>query len=281
MPQIVAMVRRLVEEGCAYEAAGDVYFSVDRFPRFGELSRFSRDEMLAESKRQSMRPGPRDPLDFLLWQAKAPGEPSWASPWGEGRPGWHIECSAMSMTHLGPTLDIHGGGADLIYPHHECEIAQSESASGRSPFVRIWAHVGMLRYQGEKMSKSLGNMVFSRDLLARYPADAVRLALFSHHYRESWEYTDEVIVRGAERAARLRGAAAAPSGGGAALDAGPRLGRIWAALDDDLRSPDAIDELVMLADEIRYASVRGSDVTGAQHGLRAVADVLGLTLLER
>ena len=281
MPAIVAMVRRLVEDGYAYEAHGDVYFAVERFPRFGELSRFSRGQMLAESKRQSMRPGPRDPLDFLLWQAKAPGEPSWPSPWGEGRPGWHIECSAMSMAHLGAELEIHGGGADLIYPHHECEIAQSESASGRSPFVRIWAHVGMLRYQGEKMSKSLGNMVFAQDLLARYPADAVRLALFSRHYRESWEYTEEAIVRGAERAARLRDAIAAPSGGGGDLDAGPRLGQAWAALDDDLRSPDVIDGIVILADEICHASSRGSDVTGAQRGLRAMAEVLGLTLRER
>jgi L-cysteine:1D-myo-inositol 2-amino-2-deoxy-alpha-D-glucopyranoside ligase len=281
MAQIVAMVERLVAEGYAYEAEGDVYFSIERFPGYGELSRFSRDQMLAESKRQSMRPGPRDPLDFLLWQAKAPGEPFWASPWGEGRPGWHIECSAMAMTHLGEQLDIHGGGADLIYPHHECEIAQSESASGRSPFVRIWAHVGMLRYQGEKMSKSLGNMVFARDLLARYPADAVRLALFSRHYRESWEYTEEAIVRGGERAAALREAAAAPSGGGEALDAGPQLGRIWAALDDDLRSADVLDGLVILADDIRYASSRGSDVTGAQRGLRAVGDILGLTLRDR
>jgi cysteinyl-tRNA synthetase len=204
MPQIVAMVQGLLDAGFAYEADGDVYFAVARFPRFGELSRFNREQMLAESKRQSMRPGPRDPLDFLLWQAKAPGEPYWPSPWGEGRPGWHIECSAMAMTHLGATLDIHGGGADLIYPHHESEIAQSESASGRSPFVRIWAHVGMLRYQGEKMSKSLGNMVFAQDLLARYSADAIRLALFSRHYRESWEYTDEAIERGAGRAPRLR-----------------------------------------------------------------------------
>jgi L-cysteine:1D-myo-inositol 2-amino-2-deoxy-alpha-D-glucopyranoside ligase len=281
MPQIVAIVGRLVAEGYAYEDGGDVYFSVGRFPRYGELSRFSREQMLAESKRQSMRPGPRDPLDFLLWQAKAPGEPFWESPWGEGRPGWHIECSAMAMAHLGEQLDIHGGGADLIYPHHECEIAQSEAASGRSPFVRIWAHVGMLRYQGEKMSKSLGNMVFARDLLARYPADAVRLALFSHHYRESWEYTEAAIVRGAERAASLREAAAAPSGGGEALDAGPQLGRIWAALDDDLRLPDVLDGLVILVDVIRYASSRGSDVTDAQRGLRAVADVLGLTLRDR
>jgi cysteinyl-tRNA synthetase len=278
MPQIVAMVQKLLDTGFAYELNGDVYFSVARFPRFGALSRFDREQMLAESKRQSMRPGPRDPLDFLLWQAKAPGEPFWVSPWSEGRPGWHIECSAMAMTHLGATLDIHGGGADLIYPHHESEIAQSESASGRSPFVRIWAHVGMLRYQGEKMSKSLGNMVFAQDLLARYTADAVRLALFSHHYRQSWEYTDEVITRGAARAARLRAAGAAPSGSGPALDGRPRVVRAWAALDDDLHVESAIDELVVLADEIGDAAAKGWDVADAQRDLRAVTEILGLSL---
>jgi cysteinyl-tRNA synthetase len=280
MPQIVAMVQRLLDTGFAYELNGDVYFAVGRFPRFGELSRFDREQMLAESKRQSMRPGPRDPLDFLLWQSKAPGEPFWESPWSEGRPGWHIECSAMAMAHLGATLDIHGGGADLIYPHHESEIAQSESASGRSPFVRIWAHVGMLRYQGEKMSKSLGNMVFAQDLLARYPADAVRLTLLSHHYRQSWEYTNEVIARGAARAARLKAALAAPSGRGPALDGRPRVVRAWAALDDDLQVDSAIDELVILADEIGDAAAKGSDVADAQRGLRAVTAVLGLSLAD-
>jgi L-cysteine:1D-myo-inositol 2-amino-2-deoxy-alpha-D-glucopyranoside ligase len=272
------MVGQLLDRGHAYEADGDVYFSVATFPRFGELSHFSRDAMLSESKRQSMRPGPRDPLDFLLWQAKAPGEPFWATPWGEGRPGWHIECTAMSVAHIGAQLDIHGGGSDLIYPHHECEIAQSESVTGVAPFVRIWAHVGMLRYQGEKMSKSLGNMVFAHDLLERYSADAVRLALFSHHYRDSWEYTHEAIERAAGRVARLREAACAPSGSGAPLDGGRHAARAWAALDDDLRLPDVQDALVILADEICNSSAHGSDISAAQRDLRALASILGLTL---
>ena len=278
MPRIVELIERLVAGGHAYAANGDVYFAVNSFPAYGALSRLNREQMLAESRRQKMRPGPRDPLDFLLWQGKAEGEPFWGSPWGEGRPGWHIECSAMATAALGGTLDIHGGGADLIYPHHESEIAQSECATGASPFVRIWAHVGMLGYEGEKMSKSLGNMVFAKDLLARYPADAVRLALYSHHYREPWEYTDAAIERAAAQAARLRAAAAATSGDGPALDAGPYVARAWAAIDDDLRLPDALDAIVILADEILNASSSQTDVSDAQRHLRQLSEILGLTL---
>jgi L-cysteine:1D-myo-inositol 2-amino-2-deoxy-alpha-D-glucopyranoside ligase len=278
MPQIVEMVQRLVENGNAYVAGGDVYFAVSSFPAFGTLSHFSRERMLAESERQKMRPGPRDPLDFLLWQAKAEGEPAWASPWGEGRPGWHIECTAMATDLLGPTLDLHGGGADLIYPHHECEIAQSECATGQSPFVRTWVHVGMLEYQGEKMSKSLGNMVFAKDLLAEYSADAVRLALYSHHYREAWEYTDAAIARAAVQAETLRRAVSAPSGSAHPVDHTLWTGRAWAALDDDLALPDVVDEIVTLADIILWESDRGADVSAAQRQLRSLSAVLGLTL---
>jgi cysteinyl-tRNA synthetase len=278
MPRIIEMVRTLVERGHAYAAGGNVYFAIDSFEAFGALSHLSRERMLAESERQKMRPGPRDPLDFLLWQAKAEGEPAWESPWGEGRPGWHIECTAMATAHLGPTIDIHGGGSDLIYPHHECEIAQSESATGQRPFVRLWAHVGMLEYQGEKMSKSLGNMVFAKDLLARYSADAVRLALYSHHYREPWEYTDQVIERAALRAGRIKDAVHATRGSGVPLDAAPWLMRAWSALDDDLDLPRAVDEIVMLADIILDADRGAGDVSDAQARLTALCDVLGLTL---
>jgi cysteinyl-tRNA synthetase len=278
MPRIIALVQRLVQGGFAYASNGDVYFSVTRFPAFGELSRFSHDRMLAESERQKMRPGPRDPLDFLLWQAKAEGEPAWLSPWGDGRPGWHIECTAMSSALLGPTLDLHGGGSDLIYPHHECEIAQSESATGVSPFVRTWVHVGMLEYQGEKMSKSLGNMVFAGDLLASYPADAIRLALYTHHYREPWEYTEGAIERGRDQFNRLLAAVTVTSGHGEPLDHTPWLSRAWAALDDDLNIPRAVDEIVMLADIIQQVGAAGGDVIEAQRQLRSFSAILGLTL---
>jgi cysteinyl-tRNA synthetase len=281
MPRILEMIQTLVATGHAYAAGGDVYFDISTFPDYGALSRLDPEGMLAESRRQNMRPGPRNPLDFLLWQAKAPGEPFWPSPWGEGRPGWHIECTAMSTAYLGPTLDIHGGGADLIYPHHESEIAQSESATGQKPFVRLWAHVGMLYYQGEKMSKSLGNMVFAKDLLDRYPADAVRLALYSHHYREPWEYEDALIERAARQAATLRDAVSAAGGDGAAYDAGSALARAWTALDDDLNLPAVVDSLVMIADEIAAASAGGWSVGDAQRDVRRICDILGLTLIPR
>jgi L-cysteine:1D-myo-inositol 2-amino-2-deoxy-alpha-D-glucopyranoside ligase len=186
----------------------------------------------------------------------------------------------MATEYLGPTIDIHGGGADLIYPHHESEIAQSESVTGRAPFVRIWAHVGMLYYQGEKMSKSLGNMVFAGDLLRRYPADAVRLALYSRHYREPWEYEDATIERGAQQAAVLRAAATAAGGNGPVF-AAAGLDRAWAALDDDLNLPAAVDTVLMIADEIAGAAAERRAVTDAQRDFRRICDVLGLTLIDR
>jgi cysteinyl-tRNA synthetase len=280
MSRIVEMIGALESAGHTYAADGGVYFDISTFPHYGALSRLDPEGMLAESRRQNMRPGPRNPLDFLLWQAKAPGEPFWPSPWGDGRPGWHIECSAMATEYLGPTIDIHGGGADLIYPHHESEIAQSESVTGRAPFVRIWAHVGMLYYQGEKMSKSLGNMVFAGDLLRRYPADAVRLALYSRHYREPWEYEDATIERGAQQAAVLRAAATAAGGNGPVF-AAAGLDRAWAALDDDLNLPAAVDTVLMIADEIAGAAAERRAVTDAQRDFRRICDVLGLTLIDR
>jgi cysteinyl-tRNA synthetase len=279
MPGIIATVEKLVRDGHAYAADGDVYFDISTYPRYGQLSRLDPEGMIAESRRQKMRPGPRHPLDFLLWQAQAPGEPAWASPWGEGRPGWHIECSAMAQEHLGARVDLHGGGGDLVYPHHESEIAQSESATGEAPFVRYWVHVAMLRYQGEKMSKSLGNMVFAHDLLNDYPADAVRLSLFSHHYRESWEFHDDEIVAAADQARRLREAVAVTGGDGPSLDPGPATARVTAALDDDLNLPAAVRALLDLADEIAGAARRAVVISDAQGRLRQLAGILGLTLL--
>ena len=276
MPEIIDLVRLLVDGGHAYVEEGNVYFDVRTFPLYGALSRLDGESMIAESRRQNMRPGPRNALDFLLWQARAPAEPFWASPWSEGRPGWHVECSAMAMRHLGPMVDIHGGGVDLVYPHHESEIAQSESATGRSPFVRLWAHVAMLRYQGDKMSKSLGNMVFAKDLLAVYPADAVRLALYSHHYRESWEYTDEIIGRAAQQAARLHEALTATTGAGQALDGGALVARAWAAIDDDLNLPAAIAALDELAGQILTAADARCDAAVAQRDLQHFCRILGL-----
>jgi len=205
---------------------------------YGRLSRLSREQMVKLSAERGADPNdPRkqDPLDFILWQASAAPEPCWPSPWGDGRPGWHIECSAMALENLGKQVDVHGGGADLIFPHHDSEIAQSEAATGVRPFARIWAHVGMLRYQGEKMSKSLRNLVLVRDLLQRYDADSIRVLLLRHHYREAWAYTEDKLDDAAAWTRRLQEAAR-----GSRPAAAPRNVAVRAALEDDLDSPRAL-----------------------------------------
>ncbi|HVZ11421.1 MAG TPA: cysteine--tRNA ligase [Patescibacteria group bacterium] len=194
IPTIVKIVKGLVENEFAYEVDGIVYFDVSKYGEYGKLGKFGKGKMtslLAERGGDPDDPNKRNPLDFILWQKGEEGEPTWESPWSAGRPGWHIECSSMIYENLGEQIDIHGGGADLIFPHHESEIAQSESFTGRSPFAKYWMHVAYLRYKGEKMSKSLGNLILTSDLLEKYSANAIRHLLLSHHYREEWEYTDE------------------------------------------------------------------------------------------
>lgn len=189
MEEIVSMISRLIEKGVAYESDGDVYFAVRAFPEYGKLSKRKLEDLMAGAR---VEPGEkkRDPLDFALWKAAKPGEPSWESPWGPGRPGWHIECSAMSARYLGKTFDIHGGGKDLVFPHHENEIAQSEAAHG-APFARYWMHNGFVTIQAEKMAKSLGNFVTIRELLGRYDGEAIRYFLLSTHYRSPIDFTPE------------------------------------------------------------------------------------------
>ncbi len=196
IPTIIAIIEKLVRDGFAYQKNENVYFAVTKDPDYGKLSKYSREEMIKLSRERGADPddpNKRDPLDFILWQKSKPDEPYWESQWGRGRPGWHIECSAMAYKYLDKKIDIHGGGADLIYPHHESEIAQSEQFTGEKPFTQFWMHVGMLRYQGEKMSKSLGNLVMVSDLLKTYSPNDIRYLLLSHHYRESWEYRDADI----------------------------------------------------------------------------------------
>jgi L-cysteine:1D-myo-inositol 2-amino-2-deoxy-alpha-D-glucopyranoside ligase len=263
IPKIIALIARLEAQGHAYQRDGNVYFRVGSVVDYGRLSRLSREEMIklsAERGGNPKDPRKQDPLDFVLWQASVPGEPRWESPWGDGRPGWHIECSAMALEHLGPQVDLHGGGADLIFPHHESEIAQSESATGVRPFARIWMHVGMLRYQGEKMSKSLRNLVIVRDLLPRYDADSIRVLLLRHHYREPWEYTEDQLDDAAAWTKRLR-AMADRSGHGS----GNSVLAVRAALEDDLDTARALRVL--------------EDALGSGEGdWRAAADLLGLRL---
>src|SRR5947208_12149658 len=222
---ILGFIGMVLDRGHAYQAGGAVYFSVSSFERFGQLSHYDRDRMLELAAERGGRPddaNKRDPLDFVLWQPSAPDEPSWESLWGPGRPGWHIECSALALRELGTTIDLHGGGTDLIFPHHECEAAQSEAATGQ-PFVRHWLHQGMVRLGGEKMSKSLGNLVFVSDLLKDWEPEAVRVGLLSHHYRDEWEWDDALMAEAAARLDRWRAAGAGRGG----------LAGVRDALDDD------------------------------------------------
>jgi cysteinyl-tRNA synthetase len=197
IPQMIEIIRRLEEKGIAYQAGSDVYFSVEKFPEYGKLSGRSLDDMMAGA-RVEVDPNKKNPLDFVLWKGSKPGEPAWDSPWGPGRPGWHIECSAMGSRFLGPTFDLHGGGKDLIFPHHENEIAQSEAAFG-VPFVRYWIHNGFVNINNEKMSKSLGNFFTIRDILKSVHPETLRLFVISKHYRSPVDFSDEALAE-AERA---------------------------------------------------------------------------------
>jgi L-cysteine:1D-myo-inositol 2-amino-2-deoxy-alpha-D-glucopyranoside ligase len=281
VPEMIEIIQDLVKSKNAYVAHGNVYFSVDSDPDFGKLSRIPRGEMLAVANERGNTPddpNKKDPLDFVLWQAGAPGEPTWDSPWGPGRPGWHIECSAMSTRYLGLPVDIHGGGYDLIFPHHECEIAQTEQATGVVPFTRYWVHVAMVGYQGEKMSKSLGNLVLVSDAIQTYSADTIRLYLFSHHYREPWEYVDEEVDEWAQLAEDLREAADFPAFGiEEELDVSVFRDRFYNAMDDDLDTPSAIQALREIGTAILEAPEE-DDVRKAQEELRELSGLLGLTL---
>ena len=259
VPEMVALIEDLTAAGHAYTAEGTTWFDVSTWPSFGRLGGYDDDTMrtlAAERGGTPDDPRQRNPLDFVLWQPSAPDEPSWDSPFGPGRPGWHIECSAMSMGLLGTGIDIHGGGSDLIFPHHECELAQSEAAV-RQPFVKYWMHCGMVGYEGAKMSKSLGNLVFVSDLCKESAPAAVRLALMGHHYRDDWEWHDGDIAEGEDLLDALneavwQGGASDATGGGTTggLDPAPYSRRLRDALDDDLDAPRARAVLAEMADAI-------------------------------
>lgn len=269
IPEIIETTQRLIDRGHAYEAGGDVFFDVSTFPRYGRLNGMSLEELgkreNPESKRAHKK---RNHLDFLLWQEVDPGDPSWDSPWGPGRPGWSIECTAMAVKHLGTQIDIHGGGSDLKYPHHENEIAQAECAYGVEPFCSWWVHNGMLQLDGVKMSKSLGNLVLARELMQTYEPDHLRLYLLSHHIRADANYTAGAIDALAGRFDRLRSAAARASGEGAA---GPLLEAARERLDDDFDVPGALDALDRSASRV----LAGSASEGEADRLRQTLAVLG------
>jgi len=275
IPEIIAMIQRLIDNGHAYVADnGDVYYAVASFPGYGRLSGKDTESLRAGS-RVEVGEAKREPLDFALWKAAKPGEPAWESPWGPGRPGWHIECSAMSTGCLGNHFDIHGGGADLQFPHHENEIAQSEGATGEH-FVNVWMHNGFVRVNEEKMSKSLGNFFTVREILARYQPEEIRYFILTSHYRSPLNYDDEHLDNARAALTRLytalRGLPDAPALGGKDYRE-----RFEAAMDDDFNTPEALAVLFDLAREINR--VRPDDPAAAASlgaELRALGGVLGL-----
>jgi cysteinyl-tRNA synthetase len=281
IPTIIEMIERLVEQGHAYRANGDVYYRVRSKADYGKLSGRDVDSLRAGARVEPGE-GKEDPADFALWKGAKEGEPSWESPWGPGRPGWHIECSAMSYRYLGETLDIHGGGQDLIFPHHENEIAQSESYTGTQPFVRYWLHNGWLTFGEEKMSKSLGNIITIREGLEKYGADGLRLFVLTSHYRSPLSYSEEALESGKRAAERLRLAATLPGGNGAPADVPVEAyrERFIEAMDDDLNTPAALAALFDLARDVNRARDEGRGVEEAQVTLRELSGVLGLTLRE-
>jgi cysteinyl-tRNA synthetase len=271
---IIAMIGTLIDKGYAYAAPnGDVYYAVQRFEGYGRLSHRVIDELRA-GERVEVNEAKADPLDFALWKAAKPGEPSWPSPWGEGRPGWHIECSAMSTQCLGNHFDIHGGGYDLIFPHHENEIAQSEAATGE-PYVNVWMHNGFVRIDDEKMSKSLGNFFTIRDVLARYQPEVLRFFLLGSHYRSALNYSDAALDAAREALTRCYLALdrAGPAAG-AAPDA-DYLARFDAAMQDDFNTPGAIAVLFDLVRDLNRAEQAGR-VAALAATLRHLGAVLGL-----
>ena len=271
MPQMIAMIERLIREGHAYAAEGHVLFAVASFDGYGKLSRRDTDDMLAGA-RVEVAPYKRAPGDFVLWKPSTSDLPGWDSPWGRGRPGWHIECSAMAEAHLGATIDIHAGGVDLQFPHHENEVAQSECAHGGAPFARWWLHNGMLNFGGAKMAKSVGNIQRVHDLVREHPPEALRYALLSAQYRQPLEWSDALIEQSVRTLDRLYGTLRDL----ADVDAEPAIpASIEAALDDDLNTPAALAEIARFAGEARKATST-EDRVALKSRLLGAGLVLGL-----
>jgi cysteinyl-tRNA synthetase len=282
VPQMIALVELLIQKGFAYEAGGHVLFHVPAMKNYGGLSRFSRDELIAGA-RIEVAPYKQDPADFILWKPSGPDQPGWESPWGRGRPGWHLECSAMSKEHLSVTFDIHGGGLDLIFPHHENEIAQSSCAHAGAPLAKYWVHNGFLIVNGEKMSKSLGNFFTIRDLLAEAPGEALRLALLSTHYRQPLDFTTDGLKQAKATLDRwysaLRNVKPSPLAGEGWVG-GPSVSAVLpdtfeSALLDDLNTPLAIAAIHELVTQLNSA-IAPTEKARLKSQLLACGDALGL-----
>jgi cysteinyl-tRNA synthetase len=286
LPEMIGLIERLLAKGYAYVLDGDVYFEVRRFPGYGKLSGKNLDELQAGA-RVEVDERKRDPRDFALWKSAKPGEPAWESPWGAGRPGWHIECSAMAVRYLGESFDIHGGGDDLIFPHHECEIAQTEADTGR-PFARYWVHNGMVNMAREKMSKSLGNTLTIRDLVARHDPAALRLFLLGTHYRSPLEWSEERVEDSARALERLwrpiddAGKLAAATTLGDAKDRPPPAElsgyrqRFLDAMNDDFNTPEALGALFDLSRALRGDGVTPRTLVWGAAELEELAGAVGL-----
>ena len=281
IPKMLDIIESLIEKGYAYPMSGDVYFRVKADEDYGKLSRRSLDSLMAGA-RVEIDENKEDAMDFVLWKGQKPGEPAWDSPWGPGRPGWHIECSAMSLVYLGETVDIHGGGQDLIFPHHENEIAQSESYTDKEPFARFWMHNGLLRLGEDKMSKSLGNIISVHEVLQKYTPDAVRLFILSSHYRSPLVYNDQSIESQERALERLRNTVNISNEAehGETLNPLPYREHFIEAMDDDLNTPRALATLFDLSRDINRGHEEGRAISDAQATLRELAGVLGLTLKE-
>ena len=275
IPRIIESIEALIEKDKAYLSHADVYFRVGIAPSYGKLSRRTREGLLVGARVEANR-GKDDPLDFALWKGAKPGEPSWSSPWGPGRPGWHIECTAMSLAYLGDTLDIHGGGQDLVFPHHENEIAQTEAITNKIPFVNHWVHHGLLHMGEDKMSKSLGNLVSIKEALKQHSSDALRLFFLGSHYRAPQTYTEEGVVAMERSAQRLRNALVQLSSVGEELDPEPYQQNFIKVMDADLNTPQAVATLHNLAHDINRGVESGKDVAAAQRMLLRLGGVLGL-----
>ena len=282
IPKIIEIIQGLFAKGYAYEIQGSVYFRVRSFPDYGKLSHRNLAEAIP--KTGYCERDKEYPLDFALWKASKPGEPFLESPWGQGRPGWHIECSAMALKYLGDTIDIHGGGQDLVFPHHENEIAQSESFTQQIPFVRYWLHNGLMQQDKEKMSKSIGNLVCIEDALDRFGPDAIRLFILGSHYRSPLAYSEQALEASQKGAERLRSALTHQANAGeeaAVLSTEPFEQRFVEAMDDDFNTAQAIAVLFELAKEINRGAEGGMRIAEAQNMLLNLAGVLGLTLKEK
>ena len=289
MPQIIRMIEGLIEKGYAYQVEGDVYFRVQKDPEYGKLSGRRLEDMQAGA-RIDVDERKENPMDFALWKAAKPGEPFWESPWGNGRPGWHIECSAMNLAYLGEQIDIHGGGNDLVFPHHENEIAQTESFTGK-PFARYWIHNGMLQLMGEKMSKSIGNLVTIEEFLSHHPADSLRMLILNSGYRNPLAYSEDILSQVEKGMERLRGGLKGPLPDASGISADSlhhledettRVRQVFVeSMDDDFNTAAALGHLFDFVKVINQARADGAlaeQLKPAQKTLSELTSVLGLTI---